>query len=48
LPIGPYRTKEEAAEDLHWWIGVWNNQKRLHSSLGYKSPVEYAKEKNVA
>jgi transposase InsO family protein len=43
-----YRTREEAAEDLNWWIGTWYNQKRLHSSLGYKSPNEYGKEKKVA
>jgi transposase InsO family protein len=27
---------------------VWYNQRRLHSSLGYKSPNEYGREKNVA
>jgi putative transposase len=43
-----YRTRKEAAEDLNWWIGTWYNQKRLHSSLGYKSPNEYGKEKKVA
>jgi transposase InsO family protein len=43
-----YRTKQEAAADLNWWIGVWYNQRRLHSSLGYKSPNEYGREKNVA
>ena len=43
-----YRTKKEGAEDLNWYIGVWYNQRRLHSSLGYKSPNEYGKEKNVA
>ena len=43
-----YRTKKEAEEDLNWWIGSWYNPKRLHSSLGYMSPNEYRKEKNVA
>ena len=43
-----YRTRKEAAEDLNWWIGTWYNQKRLHSSLGYKTPNEYGKEKKVA
>ena len=43
-----YRTKQEAVADLNWWIGVWYNQRRLHSSLGYKSPSEYGREKNVA
>jgi len=43
-----YRTREEAAEDLNWWIGSWYNQKRLHSSLGYKTPAEYEEEKKVA
>lgn len=40
--------REEAAEDLNWWIGTWYNKRRLHSSLGYKSPNEYGKEKKVA
>jgi putative transposase len=43
-----YRTKKEAVADLNWWIGVWYNQQRFHSSLGYKSPNEYGREKNVA
>jgi putative transposase len=43
-----YRTKKQAAEDLNWWIGSWYNPKRLHSSLGYMSPNEFGKEKNVA
>jgi len=43
-----YRTRKEAAEDLNWWIGSWYNQKRLHSSLGYKTPNEYGIEKKVA
>lgn len=40
--------KAGAAADLNWWIGVWYNQKSLHSSLGYKSPSAYGREKNVA
>jgi len=43
-----YRTRAEAAADLNWWIGVWYNQKRLHSSLGYMSPNEYGRMLNVA
>jgi transposase InsO family protein len=43
-----YRTRKEATEDLNWWIGTWYNLTRLHPSLGYKFPVEYAKEKKVA
>lgn len=43
-----YETKQAAAEDLNWWIGSWYNKKRLHSSLGYMSPNEYMKKKNVA
>ena len=43
-----YPTRKEAAENLNWWIGSWYNQKRLHSSLGYKITNEYGKEKKVA
>ncbi len=43
-----YRTRKEAVEDLNWWIGSWYNQKRLHSSRGYKTPNEYGIEKKVA
>jgi putative transposase len=36
-----YRTQAEARQDIFEYIEVFYNRKRRHSSLGYKSPVEY-------
>ncbi len=36
-----YRTRAEARLDIFEYIEVWYNRKRLHSSLGYRSPAEY-------
>jgi transposase InsO family protein len=36
-----FRTREEAKSMVFEYIEVFYNRKRLHSSLGYKSPVEY-------
>jgi transposase InsO family protein len=38
-----FRTREEARTSVFEYIEVFYNRKRLHSSLGYKSPVEYEK-----
>ena len=38
-----YSGINEAREDVFEWIEAWYNTKRLHSSLGYKSPVEFEK-----
>jgi putative transposase len=43
-----YATKEEATDDLTWWIETWYNHKRLHSSLGHVPPIEYERSKKVA
>jgi putative transposase len=37
-----YRTRDEARVDLFYYIEGWYNRWRLHSSLGYLSPVAYA------
>ena len=37
-----YRTRDEARVDLFYYIEGWYNRWRLHSSLGYQSPVAYA------
>lgn len=36
-----YRTREEARMEVFEFIEVWYNRERLHSSLGYLSPVAY-------
>lgn len=35
-----YRTTDEAVQDVVRWIELRYNQKRLHSSLGYRTPNE--------
>jgi len=34
-------TREEAKKAIFEFIEVWYNRERLHSSIGYKSPVEF-------
>ena len=43
--LGPkvYGSINEARRDVFEWIEGWYNTHRLHSSLGYKSPVEFEK-----
>lgn len=36
-----FKTKKEAASAIFEFIEVWYNRQRLHSSLDYKTPVEY-------
>jgi putative transposase len=36
-----FKTRKEAMREIFEYIEVWYNRERLHSSLGYKSPVEY-------
>ena len=36
-----FHTREEARQASYEYIEVFYNRQRLHSSLGYKSPVEY-------
>jgi putative transposase len=36
-----YRTRNEAKADVFDYIERFYNQRRRHSTLGYKSPVEF-------
>ena len=37
-----WQTRRQAKLDLFEYIEIWYNRKRLHSSLGYQTPAEYA------
>lgn len=36
-----YRTRQEAIADVREYVAVYYNSKRLHSTLGYKTPMNY-------
>jgi len=36
-----YKTKEEAKKAIFEYIEVWYNRKRIHSSIGYKTPIQF-------
>lgn len=36
-----FRTRRQASSEVFEFIEVWYNRKRRHSSLGYRSPVDY-------
>lgn len=36
-----FKTREEAMAAIFEYIEVWYNRQRIHSSLGYKTPMEY-------
>lgn len=36
-----WATREEARAEIYYFIEVWYNRERLHSSLGYRTPEEY-------
>ncbi len=38
-----FKTREEAKQAIFEWIETWYNRQRLHSSLGYMSPIDYEK-----
>jgi len=44
----PFDTREEAKQKIFEYIEIFYNRRRLHSSLGYKTPLEFVNEKKVA
>lgn len=38
-----YRTRQEAIADVREYVAVYYNSKRLHSTLGYTTPMNYEK-----
>ncbi len=45
--LNEYDTYKEALENIERFIDEVYNQKRLHSSIGYRSPIEYEKTLNT-
>ncbi len=41
LGSSPWPSRAEARSAIFEWIEAWYNIRRLHSSLGYRSPAEY-------
>ena len=41
-----YRTRQEAIADVREYVAVYYNSKRLHSTLGYKTPMDYENDLN--
>ncbi|MEN8133660.1 MAG: IS3 family transposase [Pseudomonadota bacterium] len=39
-----YRTRQAAIADVREYVAVYYNSKRLHSTLGYKTPMDYEKD----
>ncbi len=43
-----YQTRKEAITDIFEYLEVFYNRKRLHSTLGYKSPADYERVTSLA
>jgi putative transposase len=41
---GILETTTEASRELFEFIEIWYNRQRLHSSLGYRSPMQFEAE----
>jgi putative transposase len=41
LHDGPFETRHAARREIGDFIEVWYNRERRHSSLGFRSPVQY-------
>ena len=43
-----YRTRDEAKADVFDYIGRFYNAKRRHSTIGYRSPMEFEMQAGLA
>ncbi|WP_184312344.1 IS3 family transposase, partial [Anaerosolibacter carboniphilus] len=43
-----FRTRSEARQSVFEYIEIFYNRKRLHSTLGYKTPISYENERKLA
>jgi transposase InsO family protein len=41
---GIFETRSEASREIFEFIEIWYNRQRLHSSLGYRSPMQFEEE----
>ncbi|MFQ5616259.1 MAG: IS3 family transposase, partial [Anaerolineales bacterium] len=41
-----YKTRQEAMADVRAYVAVYYNSVRLHSTLDYKTPMDYEKVHN--
>ncbi len=41
-----YRTRRQAIADVREYVAMYYNSQRLHSTLGYKTPLNYEKDLN--
>ena len=41
-----YQSRQAAISDVREYVAVYYNSKRLHSTLGYKTPMNYEKDLN--
>ena len=41
-----YKTRQEAIADVREYVAVYYNSRRLHSTLGYKTPLDYENDLN--
>jgi putative transposase len=44
LSDGIFASRDQASRELFHFIEIWYNRQRRHSSLGYRTPVEYENE----
>jgi transposase InsO family protein len=41
-----YRTRQAAIADVREYVAVYYNSKRLHSTIAYRTPLDYEKDLN--